>query len=128
MRIFVTSVILLFLTATPAWCQQSGSQPKKLTWDEQLDQIMPPMTEAIELDGLQEAAIRQILLNQFRQSNMLSKEVDFDNDRKREESMAVFEKTDEEIKKLLRPNQIELYDQYKKDLRKGKKPKKKKKS
>ena len=102
--------------------QRSGTQKetKKLTWEEQLDIIMPPMIQELHLDGLQAAAIRNLLLDQFRQSNILTKEDDFDQQRKREESIKMMENTDGEIKKLLSPEQIELYDNYKKDVRSGK--------
>lgn len=119
-------LILMMMCAAVTVSAQSGKKPKKLTWDEQLDMIMPPLTEAVQLDGLQEAAIRQILMNQLRQSDLLVKETDFSNDRKRDEATALVEQTDGEVKKLLSPKQLELYEKYKTDLRSGKRPKKKK--
>lgn len=126
MKFATTLLICLFLSAATATAQSSNQ--KKPTWEQQIDSAMPTLKEVLELDGLQEAAIRNIMLNQMRQSNMLSKEVEFDETRKRQEYSKLMEDTDADIKKLLRPDQIEMYEEYKKDVRKGKKPTKKKKS
>lgn len=126
MKFATTLLICLFLSAATATAQSSNQ--KKPTWEQQIDSAMPTLKEVLELDGLQEAAIRNIMLNQMRQSNMLSKEVEFDETRKRQEYSKLMEDTDADIKKLLRPDQIEMYEAYKKVVRKGKKPTKKKKS
>lgn len=105
---------------------QSDEKPKAPSADEQLDKFMAEITTNLELNGLQEAAIRNIYKDQMKQMEAIKTSSMPDSD-KQEEARLLSEKTDKEVKALLDAPQLEKYESLKKDLRAGKKPKKKKK-
>ena len=95
------------------------------TPEQQLDTFMIQMTADLSLNGLQEAAIRNILVEQMRQNNALRLSQQTDS-QKQEEMRMTTEKTDKDIKALLDGDQLEKYEKLKMDMRAGKKNKKNK--
>ena len=104
---------------------QGSSKPP--TPEEQLDKTMVKMTTDLELNGLQEAAIRNILKEQQRQLTALRQDTSRPDSDKMDEMRQISEKNDKDIQALLDPAQIEKYTALKEELRSGKKKKKNKK-
>lgn len=105
---------------------ENQGRDKGPTPEEQLDKFMAQMTAQVELNGLQEAAVRNILKEQMRQNKALQTS-DQPESEKQDEARQVSEKSDKEIKALLDASQLEKYEKMKQDMRSGKKFKKKKK-
>ncbi|RZJ65121.1 MAG: hypothetical protein EOO50_14870 [Flavobacterium sp.] len=106
---------------------QSDDKPKGPSPDEQLDKFMVQVVSDLELNGLQEAAIRNIYKDQMKQMEAIRSSTTMTESDKQEEARLLSEKTDKEVKALLDAPQLEKYENMKKDLRSGKKKKKKKK-
>jgi len=93
---------------------------------EQLNKTMTTLTEELALNGLQEAAIRNILHDQQRKMTALRTDPRPDSE-KQEEAVQITTKSDLDIKALLDPEQLKKYDSFKEQVRSGKKKKKNKK-
>ena len=102
------------------------SAPQGPTPEEQLDKLMVRINEEIQLDGLQEAAIRNIFKEQMQKIGFLQKS-EMNEEQKREEMRLITEKTDKDIMTLLSPDQAQRYEKFKQDMRSGKSSSKKKK-
>lgn len=113
-------------TGINALDQQRDMQgaPKPPTPEEQLEKTMAKMTTDLELNGLQEAAIRNILKEQMVQLTALRQENRPDSE-KMDEARLISEKSDKQILALLDPGQIDKYNALKEEFRSGKKKKKK---
>lgn len=96
------------------------------TPEEQLNTTMQKITADVGLNGLQEAAIRNILKEQMVQLTALRQDSRPESE-KMDEARLISEKSDKEIQSLLDPGQLEKYNALKEELRSGKKKKKKKK-
>lgn len=94
------------------------------TPEEQLDKFMAQMTSDLELNGLQEAAIRIIYKEQIGKMGVL-RTASMTDSEKQEEARIITEKTDKDVKALLDAQQLEKYEKLKEDMRSGKKKKKK---
>lgn len=107
--------------------QQHNEQgrAKAPTPEEQLDQTMTMLTTELTLNGLQEAAIRNILHDQQRQLTALRTDTRPDSE-KQEDARLITEKSDKDIKALLDPDQLTKYEAFKEQMRSGKKKKSKK--
>ncbi|NUY82194.1 hypothetical protein HUK80_14915 [Flavobacterium sp. MAH-1] len=95
------------------------------TPEEQLNTTMQKITADVGLNGLQEAAIRNILKEQMVQLTALRQDSRPESE-KMDEARLISEKSDKEIQSLLDPGQLEKYNALKEELRSGKKKKKKK--
>lgn len=91
--------------------------------EEQLAKTMEMLTSELALNGLQEAAIRNVLHDQQRKLTALRTDPRPDSE-KQEEAVQITSKSDNEIKALLDPDQLKKYDSFKEQLRSGKKKKK----
>lgn len=113
-------------TGINALDQQHAMQgsTKPPTPEEQLDKTMSMMTSELVLNGLQEAAVRNILHDQQRKMTALKSDTRPDSEKK-DEAVAISEKSDKDIKALLDADQLKKYDALKEQLRSGKKIKKK---
>ncbi|RZJ70501.1 hypothetical protein [Flavobacterium sp.] len=100
--------------------QSKGPSP-----EEQLDKTMTMLTTELTLNGLQEAAIRNILHDQQRKLTALRTDTRPDSEKK-EEAVQITEKSDRDIKALLDSGQLAKYETFKEQLRSGKKKSKKK--
>lgn len=92
--------------------------------EEQLDKFMVQMTSDLELNGLQEAAMRIIYKEQVAKMGVL-RTASMTDSEKQEEARTITEKTDKDVKALLDAQQLEKYEKLKEDMRSGKKKKKK---
>lgn len=92
--------------------------------EEQLEKLMVQMTADLELNGLQEAAMRIIYKEQMAKMGVL-RTASMTDSEKQEEARIITEKTDKDVKALLDAQQLEKYEKLKEDMRSGKKKKKK---
>ncbi|MBD3583853.1 hypothetical protein [Flavobacterium selenitireducens] len=94
--------------------------------EEQLSKTMAMLTTELSLNGLQEAAIRNVLHDQQRKLTALRTDSRPEAE-KQEEAVQITTKSDNDIKALLDPDQLKKYDAFKEQMRSGKKKKKEKK-
>ncbi|RYZ81671.1 MAG: hypothetical protein EOP06_23080 [Proteobacteria bacterium] len=112
--------------------QSQMNQPQQTTPDkgpspdEQLNNFMQKITPELELNGLQEAAVRNIYKDQMTAMANLKAASALSDAEKQEEARVISERTDKDVKALLDVKQLEKYDVMKKNLREGKRIKKKK--
>ncbi len=106
---------------------QQSSKPKEVTAEETATKIMEELTPALKLDGLQEMAIKNVLIESIKKQGVLGKTESMDQEAKFEEYKSLQESTNKKINDFLSPEQQETYKTYLADKSKGKKTKKKKK-
>ena len=107
--------------------QSQPSKPKEVPTEETVAKIMETLTPELGLDGLQEVAISNVLIESINAQGVLMKNESLSQDAKMEEYKSLSEKTNKQINAYLSPDQQEKYKVYLEDSKKNKKPKRKKK-
>lgn len=92
----------------------SKKKEKKQDYAENASQYMK---QQLKLDGLQEAAVKTII-NDNKGSIEEVMKMDISNEEKRDKMLAINDKIDKEIMKLLSPEQIEKYNKMKEEREK----------
>lgn len=109
-------------TSQNTYSQPSSSEEKSPL--EMVDALMIKLKPALILDGLQEVAIKQILLDDAKARGIVIKKEN-DEEAKFKEIQALNKKVDIQVLSILNDDQKEKYKEFKEDLKNPKKSKKK---
>jgi hypothetical protein len=103
-------------------------KPNELSVDEMADNVMEIMTPKLELDVLQQIAIRNEIKESYRQRALIFKDKESSQEKKLEEINVLNDMTKKKVISYLNPSQIEKYEAFEKEKRPDKKAKGKKKN
>lgn len=108
--------------------QLPPDKPKETPAEEIADKAMVEYTKELQLDALQEIAIRNLLLERIKTQTALIKSETISQADKAQEIEILAERNDQKIKELLNPEQLAKYKTMQEEMSKPSKKKKQKKA